>query len=634
MSLAQPDPRPMASAAEIIALIEAARLDAWLGGDADPGPLLRRLEGPEGRAWQRVVELFALAPPEADLLRLAIAVAAEPALGPIVARAQGAEGRLLPGEPLVKRLGNHGARPIWRPTGALSMWGLVTPMRLVPGEPPGFEADPRVVDWMFRTLSLDAALVLAADTLRIGPVPPEWPVQATAERLDHALRQGASVRLVVAGRAGSGRRRFAGAVARALGRDALVVDPAVIPAADWAEGFMRAQRFALFADLALVWRDGAAPWPAKLPMAPLQMVCVGEDAAAPPRDDAVDLVTTLPEPGREAKAAIFVAAAPALADGAAALAATPGLALHDLEDAARAAPRSIAEASAFLRARARARLRGAGRVVDPQFDWEDFVAPPPLLALLRRLAFEARARTALMEDAEAARLFEGAAALSALFCGPPGVGKSMAAQVIARDLGINLLVVDLAATTSKFIGETAKNLSDAFARARAAGAALIFEEADALFAKRTEVKESNDRYANADTGHLLQLMETHDGLVILSTNRRANIDPAFIRRLRHVVEFPRPGAPERRLLWTRMLAVLGGDPAVLEAAIARLAETHDLSPAQIKGAALSARYTAMAARRAILAADLEAAAAAEMLKEGRAAPPGAPPRRIRSTVDG
>jgi SpoVK/Ycf46/Vps4 family AAA+-type ATPase len=197
----------------------------------------------------------------------------------------------------------------------------------------------------------------------------------------------------------------------------------------------------------------------------------------------------------------------------------------------------------------------------------------------------------------------------------------MAAQVIAKDLGVNLLVVDLATTTSKYVGETAKNLSLSFSRARAAGAALIFEEADALFARRTDVKDSNDRHANADTGHLLQLMEAHDGIVILSTNRRANIDPAFIRRLRHVVEFARPGVGERRKLWQRMLAVLGVEIEPLERSLDALAARYELSPAQIKGATLSARYSALAETRDVELSDLEDGAARELAKEGRPATP-------------
>src|SRR5207253_1780088 len=135
---------------------------------------------------------------------------------------------------------------------------------------------------------------------------------------------------------------------------------------------------------------------------------------------------------------------PALADGGTRLAATPGLSLGDLEEVSRAAPRTLAEAGAHLRAKARARMQGVGRVVDPQFGWDDLVAPAELTAQLHRITFEAQTRPALMEDPEVARLFSGAAGLSALFSGPPGVGKSMAAQVIARELGVNLLMVDLA----------------------------------------------------------------------------------------------------------------------------------------------------------------------------------------------
>jgi hypothetical protein len=646
----------LASAAELIVIRARARLEqriAWLdvanGEDLPenerawtqsvPGEGLEaehRLRGAEGRAWTRLIELFRLAPGEAELLQLAIAVAAEPALGPLISRAQRSEGRLLPTEPLVKRLANLAPRPIWQPTGPLALWGLVRPVRFAPGEPVGFEADPRIIDWMFGAISLDQQLVLAVDTAGDGPLPPEWPVKDAAARLDRALAAGGKARLIVEGRAGAGRRRFGAAVARQLSRKALIVDSTPIASADWAENFMRVQRFALYADVALVWREGGPAWPDKIPLAPIQIVCVDEGGAPPRYDGATDLALALPEPGVASKAAIWRELAPRLATADKQIATMPGLSLGDLEEASRAAPRSAEEAGAHLRALARSRIQGAGRVVDPQFGWDDLVVPADLEAQLRRIAFEARARPTVLEEAEAARLFAGTAGLSALFAGPPGVGKSMAAQVIARDLGINLLVVDLAATTSKYIGETAKNLSLAFSRARTAGAALIFEEADALFARRTEVKDSNDRHANADTSHLLQLMEAHDGIVILSTNRRANIDPAFIRRLRHVVEFSRPGAGERRKVWARMLEVLGVDIEPLARSVSALAARYELSPAQIKGAVLSARYTALSETRDIELADLEAGAARELTKEGRSALPRTEPvgRRMRIVTHG
>jgi SpoVK/Ycf46/Vps4 family AAA+-type ATPase len=327
---------------------------------------------------------------------------------------------------------------------------------------------------------------------------------------------------------------------------------------------------------------------------------------------------------------------PHLAREGAQLATTPGLSIGDLVEASNSAPRNGIEAGDFLRAKARARMKGAGRIIDPRFDWDDFVAKPELIEKLKRIVFEARMWPALIENPETDRLFAGMAGISVLFSGPPGVGKSMAAQVIAHDLGVNILVVDLAATTSKYIGETAKNLSKVFAQAQAAGAALIFEEADAFFARRTEVKDSNDRHANTDTNHLLQLMEGHSGLVILSTNRRANIDPAFTRRLRHVVEFSKPGPVERKRLWTLMLAALGVDTTTLSEIIEQLADSHDLSPAQIKGATLSARYAALADERPVSAEDLTAGAVNELTKEGRSIPPRKNPRkrRNRSRING
>jgi len=611
---------------------------AWpVGSEIDREKALEhRLEGPEGRAWCRLVELFRLSEAEAELLEVALAVAIEPAIGPLVGRAQGTGGRLVPTEPLVKKLFGHPAKPIWRPTSPLAMWGLVKAVKYTPGEALGFEADARIVDWLYGTLSLDASLVLGIDTTRTGPVPPEWPVRQAAARLDAALRANSEVRLVIKARAGAGRRIFAAAVAQKLGREALIVDPAPLAPDDWAENFMRVQRLALYAEVALIWREGAPAWPGKIPLAPLQLICVDEGENAPVRDSATDLMVKLPEPSVATKAGIWQSLMPHLAGDAEELAATPGLSLGDLEEASNAAPRTTAEAGAFLRAKARARIQGAGRIVDPRFGWNDFVARPDLINKLQRIVFEARMWPSLLENPETARLFAGMAGISALFSGPPGVGKSMAAQVIARDLGVNLLVVDLAATTSKYIGETAKNLTRVFIRAHATGAALIFEEADAFFARRTDVKDSNDRHANSDTNHLLQLLEVHSGLVILSTNRRANIDPAFTRRLRHVVEFPKPGPAERRQLWILMLTALDIDPTPLLEAIDLLAENHDLSPAQIKGATLSARFTALAANRPVSAEDLEGGAAHELSKEGRSIPPRVNPknRRKRSRING
>ena len=133
---------------------------------------------------------------------------------------------------------------------------------------------------------------------------------------------------------------------------------------------------------------------------------------------------------------------------------------------------------------------------------------------------------------------KGGRGVAILFSGQKGTGKTLAAEAIARELGVDLVRVDLSRVVSKYIGETEKNLDRIFREAEAGGAALLFDEADALFGKRSEVKDSHDRYANIETSYLLQRMETFRGVAILTTNRRQSIDPAFVRRMRFVVRFP------------------------------------------------------------------------------------------------
>jgi SpoVK/Ycf46/Vps4 family AAA+-type ATPase len=139
--------------------------------------------------------------------------------------------------------------------------------------------------------------------------------------------------------------------------------------------------------------------------------------------------------------------------------------------------------------------------------------------------------------------------ISALFTGPPGTGKTLAAQIMANELGIDLYRIDLSTVVSKYIGETEKNLERIFSEAQASNAILFFDEADAIFGKRSEVKDAHDRYANIEVGYLLQRMEAYDGIAILATNLRANLDEAFTRRLQFIIHFPFPEEAYRRQIW-------------------------------------------------------------------------------------
>ncbi len=189
--------------------------------------------------------------------------------------------------------------------------------------------------------------------------------------------------------------------------------------------------------------------------------------------------------------------------------------------------------------------------LDAKATWRQIVLPEPEMAQLRQIAAQVRSRNRVYDDwGFRARMNRGLG-VSALFAGDSGTGKTMASEVLARALRLDLYRIDLSAVVSKYIGETEKNLREVFDAAEAGGAILLFDEADALFGKRSEVKDSHDRYANIEIDYLLQRMESYGGLAILATNMKSALDPAFVRRLRFIVNFPYPSAAQRRGIWQR-----------------------------------------------------------------------------------
>ena len=188
--------------------------------------------------------------------------------------------------------------------------------------------------------------------------------------------------------------------------------------------------------------------------------------------------------------------------------------------------------------------------IAPKFGWDDIVLPDDIRADLEAIVAQVRHRSAVYGKGGFARKLVRGRGVSALFAGPSGVGKTMAAEVIARDLDLDLYRIDLSRVISKYIGETEQNLRRVFDAAEAGGAVLFFDEADALFGKRSEVKDSHDRYANIEISYLLQRMETYSGLAILATNLKSHIDAAFLRRLRFVIDLPFPDASLRERIWT------------------------------------------------------------------------------------
>jgi len=204
--------------------------------------------------------------------------------------------------------------------------------------------------------------------------------------------------------------------------------------------------------------------------------------------------------------------------------------------------------------------------------------------------------------------------VSALFTGEPGTGKTMAAEVVAADLGLDLYVIDLSSVVDKYIGETEKNLERIFAGAEGVNGVLFFDEADALFGKRSEVSDAHDRYANLEVAYLLQRMERFDGLAILATNLRANLDEAFARRLSLLVEFTRPDAAHRRTLWQRYLAAVPLDP---DMDLDFCASAFEITGGDIRNIAVTAAYRAAAGGGRVDMAVLVRAVQAEYRKLGR-----------------
>ncbi|MEV0825107.1 AAA family ATPase [Nonomuraea rubra] len=264
------------------------------------------------------------------------------------------------------------------------------------------------------------------------------------------------------------------------------------------------------------------------------------------------------------------------------------------------------------------RLAALARRIEPVTTWSDLVLPPGTVTHLSDLCARVRLRSTVLYDWGFDRKLPRGRGTSALFTGPPGTGKTSAAEVIAAELGLDLYSIDLSAVVSKYIGETEKNLERIFSAAGDADAILMFDEADALFGKRSEVHDAHDRYANVETAYLLQRMEQYEGIAILATNLRQNLDEAFTRRLQFVVDFPFPDEAQRAEIWR--ISFPAGAPLAGEVDVAALGRDYRLTGAEIRNAALHAAYLA-AARGAPIGTDvLHQAARREFQKMGRVPP--------------
>jgi hypothetical protein len=248
---------------------------------------------------------------------------------------------------------------------------------------------------------------------------------------------------------------------------------------------------------------------------------------------------------------------------------------------------------------------------------EALVLTPGLREELERLLLRCRGREGLGTGLGISATTRYHPGVRALFCGPSGTGKTLAAGWLATRMGLPLYRVDLASVTSKYIGETEKNLAQLLSRAEHAEVVLLFDEADSMFGKRTDVKESNDRFANAQTNYLLQRIESFDGIVLLTSNSQSRFDPAFFRRLDAIIEFPPPGPSERRSLWQ---SHLGSDHLLSPREMNQLAASVDLFGGNIRNAVFTAAMLARSQTRAIGYHDVLRGLSDEYRKLGRQLP--------------
>jgi hypothetical protein len=262
-------------------------------------------------------------------------------------------------------------------------------------------------------------------------------------------------------------------------------------------------------------------------------------------------------------------------------------------------------------------LEQHARRIRPAVDWSDLVLPDRPLTQLRELALRARHRDRVLGDWRLSAGGGRGRGVLGLFAGESGTGKTLSAEVVAAELGLDLYVVQLSSVVDKYVGETEKNLERIFTEADRTDAVLLFDEADAVFGKRSEVKDAHDRYANMESAYLLQRLESFDGIALLTTNLRANIDEAFTRRLDLVVDFPFPDAEQRLALWRHSLSHV---PCVEDVRLEAVAADFELAGGSIRSAVVTAAYLAAGRGDLVTAADLLEGARREYRKAGRLVP--------------
>ncbi|WP_433796251.1 AAA family ATPase [Actinoplanes sp. CA-252034] len=628
--------------------ISHAEVDRYLGGKDDPAAAARwikRHTDPEVLALLAAVEadlaaddtsrlallcrVFDLDAAARDLVHTCLAAAIDPDLSRVYAYLQDDAHRGYVTDHLVARLYDHRAPLLIDPASALTSWDVLPGTATDAGRPPERALDPAIRDWLLGSDALDPEL---AGIARLQPVLKplaDWPLEQAETAVRGWLENTppTPVRVRVGGLPGSGRRSFAAVLADRMGLPLLTVDLTEVSPDRQAAVYRHAQRRAFLGRCALAFLGDPATGVRQNSTLsshyPLQFVIAEYPVWTPPPGRAVDHLVELPVPSLTTRRRLWRSYAPWSRDWPVAeleqLVTQHRTRPADLALLQRRGPGTAADAGAILRDGSRNVLGDLARRLDCPFERADLVVTEPVDKALDDLLFEARDRAALWESPAARRLFPQGRGLLALLCGPPGTGKTMSAQVIAAELGQDLFRIDLATVVSKWVGETSRNVDRLLRRAATQDVILLFDEADALFGRRTEIKEANDRFANTDTGYLLQAIESYEGIALMSTNRRGDIDPAFLRRIRYVLDYSLPDPAERLRLWTTIVSTLAGAKRAekLAGRIASLATAVPMSGAQIKFAVLSATFAARREQTEMAMPHLLYGVQTELIKDGR-----------------
>jgi adenylate kinase family enzyme len=575
-----------------------------------------------------LAQTFGLNQQEKDVLQACMALHLDPNLGRVYAYLQDHSGRNYVTAPLVARLFGHGLYLPLSTASPLVSWGLVREMDMAHGEPARLDCDPFIRNWLLGRMDLDEALTGIAQVQPCHQPLSRWPVNETLGFIAKMLKSEHqhTIRIFVSGTEGSGRRSFAAAVCRKLGLLLLSVAVDCIADANWPQTYKLAQRQAYLDGCVLLWHGSALferPWPRNIPSLQLQFI-IGEPHQHLKQEEGMtDYRVELPDIHVDECIFLWQQLVPSAA-------LWPGKELEQMVrrqqvtigqivTAAKKEVTSVIQASEIVRFTSRQRLDKLAQQMSSSFGWDDLFVPDWLKQNLSDFTYEATERHQLWTDPEVMRLFPQGRGLVALFTGSPGTGKTMAAQVIANQLQLDLFRVDLSAIVSKYVGETSKNMERILSSAQSMDVVLLFDEADALFGKRTEIKDAHDRFANTDTNYLLQAIEQYPGIAILASNRKANIDGGFLRRLRYVLEFPKPDGALRLQMWRNMMTTLAGQETatVLDKELMQLASMLELTGAQIKQSILSALFMARKDGTKITIAHLLRGLERELMKEGR-----------------